>query len=86
MARIKGILFDKDGTLVDFRATWLPRYRGAAAELAATVGGGPGLARALLERDELIGKEILDVLRRAELEALGMTVDLRETPTGHLAD
>jgi ATP-dependent Zn protease len=37
------------------------------------------LRDALLERDELIGSEILDVIRRAELEALGMTyqVDLR---------
>ena len=44
------MLFDKDGTLVELRSTWLPRYRGAAAELAATVRGPPGLARALLAR------------------------------------
>jgi ATP-dependent Zn protease len=38
------------------------------------------LRDALLDRDELIGSEILDVIRRAELEALGMTLDLRATP------
>ena len=35
------------------------------------------LRDALLERDELIGQEIIDVLQRAELHALGMTVDIR---------
>jgi cell division protease FtsH len=38
-----------------------------------------GLRDALLERDELIGQEILDVIRRSELQALGMTLDLRES-------
>ena len=28
---IRGILFDKDGTLLDFCATWIPAYRGAGA-------------------------------------------------------
>ncbi|MDQ3106562.1 MAG: AAA family ATPase [Actinomycetota bacterium] len=37
------------------------------------------LRDALLERDELIGQEILEVLRRSELQALGMTLDLRTT-------
>ena len=31
---IGGILFDKDGTLVDFRRTWMPAYLGLAAQLA----------------------------------------------------
>ncbi len=48
--RIKAILFDKDGTLLDFRGTWLAAYRGVAAELAVLAGGGPALAEALLRR------------------------------------
>lgn len=30
---IKAVLFDKDGTLIDFRATWLPAYEGIVREL-----------------------------------------------------
>jgi len=42
---IKGILFDKDGTLLDYVATWMPLNRAAALEAA---GGDPGLAARLL--------------------------------------
>ncbi len=42
---VKGILFDKDGTLVDFHATWGPAYRGGALAFA---GGDPALADRLL--------------------------------------
>lgn len=44
---IRGILFDKDGTLLDFGATWIPAYR-AAAEVAADFAGDPGLAERML--------------------------------------
>jgi phosphoglycolate phosphatase len=42
---LRGILFDKDGTLLDFEATWAPLYRQLSLDLA---GGDPGQARALL--------------------------------------
>ena len=44
---IRGILFDKDGTLVDFFATWIPAYR-AASDLAAATLGDPALGTHLL--------------------------------------
>jgi phosphoglycolate phosphatase-like HAD superfamily hydrolase len=47
---IRAILFDKDGTLFDFRKTWLAAYGGAAAELAEVAGLGPWFVDALLAR------------------------------------
>jgi phosphoglycolate phosphatase len=47
---IRAILFDKDGTLFDFRRTWLAAYRGAAAELAELAGLMPGFVDVLLSR------------------------------------
>ncbi len=47
---IKAVLFDKDGTLIDFRATWVAAYRGVTRELAERAGGGSELARGLLRR------------------------------------
>ena len=35
---IRGILFDKDGTLLDFDATWIPAYRRGARAVAAITG------------------------------------------------
>ena len=32
---IRGILFDKDGTLIDFQTQWMPAYRAAVAMLTA---------------------------------------------------
>jgi phosphoglycolate phosphatase len=44
---IDGVLFDKDGTLIDFRRTWVPAYLGVAHELARRVGRGGGAAELL---------------------------------------
>ena len=46
---IKAILFDKDGTLFDIQASWLPAYRHGAAALAQWLAR-PALADELLER------------------------------------
>jgi phosphoglycolate phosphatase len=44
------VLFDKDGTLVDFRTSWVAAYAGAAAGLAARAGLPPEFAAELLAR------------------------------------
>ena len=45
-SRIRGILFDKDGTLIDFRSQWLPAYRAAVAMLT---DGDEGRSERLLQ-------------------------------------
>lgn len=42
---VRGLLFDKDGTLFDFNATWMPLYLEIASEVA---GGDSALALELL--------------------------------------
>ena len=47
---IEGILFDKDGTLIDYRASWLGANRAAARDLAVAAGQAPTFADELLRR------------------------------------
>lgn len=73
MAPIRGLLFDKDGTLLDFHATWAPILDRLAADLA---GGDADLARRLLEhggRDPLSGR-----YRAGSLLAQGNTAEVAE--------
>lgn len=73
--KIKAILFDKDGTLVDFRATWLPAYRAVAA-LAAEAAGDEAIADRVLR---LAGYDpATDILDPASLLASGTTAEICE--------
>lgn len=47
--QVRGVLFDKDGTLIDFRRTWVPAYLGVAEDLAEAASR-PGLGGELLRR------------------------------------
>jgi len=62
---LRGLLFDKDGTLIDFFATWLPAYCDAADRVAHAAGlpdaadrmlvaGGYDRAQAVLRPDSLL--------------------------------
>jgi phosphoglycolate phosphatase len=61
--KIKAIVFDKDGTLLDFHATWLPRYQAGALAVAQ---GDQALATQMLQasgydaqRNRVLGGTIL---------------------------
>lgn len=48
MKKFTGVLFDKDGTLVDFHATWIPLYH-KAVRMVAHAAGRSGIEAHLLE-------------------------------------
>jgi phosphoglycolate phosphatase len=77
---LKGLLFDKDGTLIDFFATWMPAYCLAAERIAAAAGqpdradhllraGGYDRTRDHLEPDSLLAggtnEELIEIWRVA---------------------
>jgi phosphoglycolate phosphatase len=71
---IQGILFDKDGTLLDYHATWMPLNRQAALEVA---GGDAALAEHLLvstgydpRRDRFIANSLLASATNDEIAAV----------------
>ena len=49
-APIRGILFDKDGTLIDYRASWLAANRAVVRDLAEAACEAPAFADELLRR------------------------------------
>ena len=68
---MRGILFDKDGTLLDFEASWSGLYRSLALDLAK---GDAGRAQAMLEAgglDPATGR-----IRAGALLAAGNTLDI----------
>lgn len=46
---LRAVLFDKDGTLLDFEKTWLEAYRRTALQLAGEWGHTPQFAQTLME-------------------------------------
>ncbi|MCS6876841.1 MAG: HAD family hydrolase [Geminicoccaceae bacterium] len=50
ISSLRALLFDKDGTLVDLRATWVPRYHAAARALARSAALSESFAFELLRR------------------------------------
>lgn len=71
---IKGVLFDKDGTLIDVNATWVPIYREVLKELFATDAAGAEAIMARAGYDPATGK-----FRAGSLLAGGTTRQIAAT-------
>lgn len=71
---IKGVLFDKDGTLIDVNATWVPIYREVLKELFATDEAGAEAIMARAGYDPATGK-----FRAGSLLAGGTTRQIAAT-------
>jgi phosphoglycolate phosphatase len=76
---IRGVLFDKDGTLLDFQATWLPVLREAAAAAAGGVGENAGHLLAVGGYDVS-----LEQVRAGSLLAAGNTAEIAAAWAAHL--
>lgn len=71
---IKGVLFDKDGTLIEVNATWVPIYRQILKELCATDDAGAEALMAKAGYDPATGK-----FRAGSLLAGGTTRQIAAT-------
>ncbi len=76
---IEGVLFDKDGTLLDFQATWLPVLR----EAAVAAAGGEG--ESALHLLAIGGYDAsLEQVRAGSLLAAGNTAEIAAAWAAHL--
>jgi phosphoglycolate phosphatase len=75
---LRGVLFDKDGTLIDFNASWRAAFETVALELA----GEAELAKALLEEGGW--DEASQTFRGGSLIAAGNSADIAEAWTARL--
>ncbi len=79
MSQYKGILFDKDGTLLDFMATWMPGIRQAAGWVAS---GDLQLADRMLHASGY--DPDLDIILSGSLLAAGNTEEIADCWAGLL--
>lgn len=73
MTQYKGILFDKDGTLLDFMATWMPGIRKAAQWVS---NDDPELAERMIAASGYDAEQ--DIITSGSLLAAGNTTEIAE--------